>query len=166
MYTELYWIEGPWAGRLAISARPRGGDWLEDELKRWRRAGLDIVVSLLTPDEEEALDLQGEEQLCLDNGLDFRSFPIVDRGVPSPEAKGSTLIEQLDHDLTQGKNIVIHCRQGIGRSGMMAAGILVARGIKAEVALQRVGEARGVEVPETIGQRIWVVGIPNVLISR
>jgi len=61
MYTELYWIEGPWPGRLAISARPRGGDWLEDEVKSWRRAGLDIIVSLLTPDEEEALDLQREK---------------------------------------------------------------------------------------------------------
>jgi protein-tyrosine phosphatase len=124
------------------------------------------VVSLLTPDEEEALDLQGEEQFCRDSGLDFRSFPIVDRGVPSPEVKGLPLIEQLDHDLTQGKNIVIHCRQGIGRSGMIAASILVARGIKAEVAMQRVGEARGVEVPETIGQRTWVVGVPNMLISK
>lgn len=166
MYTELYWIKGPWPGRLAISARPRGGDWLQDELKRWRSAGLDIVVSLLTPDEEEALDLQSEEQFCRHSGLDFRSFPIVDRSVPSPEVKGLPLIEQLDHELTQGKNIVIHCRQGIGRSGMIAAGILVARGIQAEVAMQRVGEARGVEVPETIRQRIWVVSVPTMLIPK
>jgi hypothetical protein len=28
----LYWIEGPWTGRLAISARPRGWDWLQDDV--------------------------------------------------------------------------------------------------------------------------------------
>jgi protein-tyrosine phosphatase len=159
MLTDLYWIEGPWPGRLAISARPRGGDWLEDEVESWRRAGLDVVVSLLTPDEEEALDLQREKQFCRDSGLDFRPFPIVDRSVPAPEVNGLPLIEQLDSELTQGKNILIHCRQGIGRSGMIAAGVLVAGGIRPEVAMKRVSDARGVEVPETLRQRIWITSI-------
>jgi protein-tyrosine phosphatase len=156
MYTELYWIEGPWPGRLAISARPRGGDWLEDEVKRWRRAGLDIIVSLLTPDEEEALDLQHEKQCCRDSGLDFRSFPIVDRSVPASEVKAMRLIEQLGADLIQGRNIAVHCRQGIGRSGLIAASLLVARGIGSEDAMKRVSDARGVEVPETPRQRDWI----------
>jgi len=156
MYTELYWIEGPWPGRLAISARPRGGDWLEDEVKSWRRAGLDIIVSLLTPDEEEALDLQREKQFCRDSGIDLRSFPIVDRSVPASEVKAMRLIGQLDTDLTQGKNIVVHCRQGIGRSGLIAASLLAARGIGSEDAMKRVSDARGVEVPETPRQRDWI----------
>ena len=58
--TQLYWITGPWAGRLAISARPRGGDWLEDEISAWQRAGVDTVVSLLTIDEERDLALERE----------------------------------------------------------------------------------------------------------
>src|SRR5437870_3377638 len=48
---ELSWIEAPWQGRLAISPRPRGGDWLEDEVREWRLAGVEAVVSLLTSDE-------------------------------------------------------------------------------------------------------------------
>jgi hypothetical protein len=32
MRAQLYWIEGPWAGHFAIVPRPRGGDWLEDEI--------------------------------------------------------------------------------------------------------------------------------------
>jgi hypothetical protein len=47
MRTELYWVEGPWSGRLAIMPRPRGGDWLEEEIQSWRRSGIDVVVSLL-----------------------------------------------------------------------------------------------------------------------
>ena len=35
------------AGRLAIMARPRAGDWLEDEISGWRAQGVEIVVSLL-----------------------------------------------------------------------------------------------------------------------
>ena len=52
MSTELRWVEGPWKGKLAIAARPRGGDWLGDEIEAWRRLGIATVVSLLTPEEE------------------------------------------------------------------------------------------------------------------
>src|ERR1700693_5787458 len=36
MTPELIWIPGPWAGRLAMSNRARGGDWLDDEVRGWR----------------------------------------------------------------------------------------------------------------------------------
>jgi len=39
MLTELHWVDGPWPGRLAVAARPRGGDWLavpeKEEQGRW-----------------------------------------------------------------------------------------------------------------------------------
>ena len=51
MLTGLFWVEGPWLGRMAISPRPRGGEWLDDEMKGWRRTGFDAIVSLLGPHE-------------------------------------------------------------------------------------------------------------------
>jgi hypothetical protein len=63
--------------------RPCGGDWLEDEIQSWRQAGVDVVVSLLTREEQTELNLADEEALCRANGIEFGSFPIVDRGVPS-----------------------------------------------------------------------------------
>src|SRR3954470_4439263 len=74
MRTELYWIEGPWRGRLAIMPRPRGGDWLEDEVQSWRRAGIDMIVSLLTREEQLELCLPQEAALCQANGIEFVSF--------------------------------------------------------------------------------------------
>jgi hypothetical protein len=62
MEAELYWIPGPWLGRLAMAPRPRGGDWLADEIASWRHAGLNAVLSLLTPEEEQDLDLAGERE--------------------------------------------------------------------------------------------------------
>ena len=47
MPTKVFWVDGPWRGRLGILPRPRGGDWLRDETMAWREAGLDVVVSLL-----------------------------------------------------------------------------------------------------------------------
>src|SRR5664279_2867071 len=98
MYTELHWMDGPWPGKLAISARPRGGDWLGDELTSWRRSGVDEVVSLLVPEEAEGLELQDEAAYSGDAGLQFRSFPIVDRSVPASKWDALRCIEDLDAD--------------------------------------------------------------------
>src|SRR5205807_7287615 len=105
MLIELYRIEGPWLGRLAIMPRPRGSDWLEDEIKSWRRSGVDVVLSLLTPDESAELSLADEEGLCRANGIHFVSFPIIDRGVPSSMKAFSDLVTKLAEQLVEGKNI-------------------------------------------------------------
>src|SRR5262245_4404258 len=116
MRTELYWISGPWPGRLAIMPRPRGGDWLEDEIQSCARSGVDVVVSLLTREEQSDLNLSDEESLCRASGLDFVSFPIVDRSVPSSAEAFSEQIIKLAEQLAKGQTIAVHCRQGIGRA--------------------------------------------------
>ena len=156
MFTKLYWIDGPWRGRLAISSRPRGGDWLEDEIKNWRSNGLDTVVSLLTPEEMKDLGLQNEEHCCWANGIQFLSFPIIDRSVPSSDSDTVRLLQRLETDLDQGKSISVHCRQGIGRSGLIAVGLLAGRGLSPADAIERVSKARHAMVPETEGQRTWI----------
>jgi protein-tyrosine phosphatase len=156
MFTELYWIDGPWPGRLAISARPRGGDWLEDEIRAWRMAGLDVIVSLLTPEEMESLGLQQEAEISQKNGLEFLSLPIVDRSVPTLDSKTVEILDQIEAALDQGKKITVHCRQGIGRSGLIAASLLVAKGTSPTAAVAQVGKVRRVVVPETPEQRAWI----------
>jgi protein-tyrosine phosphatase len=156
MWTELHWVEGPWPGRLALAARPRGGDWLEDELANWRKAGVDTVLSLLTADEEKELDLQDEARKVKNLGMGFQSFPIRDREVPTSEAKLAAALEELDADLSAGKNAVIHCRQGVGRTGLVAACLLVTKGLSSGAAISSVSAARGTPVPETEEQRRWI----------
>src|SRR5437764_6510613 len=102
MRTELYWVPGPWSGLLAIMPRPRGGDWLEDEIQSWRRSGIDVVVSLLTPDEIADLSLVEEEELARSNGIQFFSFPILDRGVPSSREAVSELASKPAERLADG----------------------------------------------------------------
>src|SRR5919108_323922 len=89
MTGELYPIPGPWPGRLVIVPRPRGGDWLADEIAAWRMAGVDVVVSLLTPEEDAEFDITGERAACLAAGVDFVPFPIPDRGVPADRASAA-----------------------------------------------------------------------------
>ena len=156
MWTQLYWVEGPWPGKLALAARPRGGDWLDDEMAGWRKAGIDTVLSLLTPDEEKDLDLKNEAREAERRGMKFVSFPIQDRKVPGSQAKLAAALENLDADLAAGKNVVIHCRQGIGRTGLVAACLLVTKGLSSGAAISALSGARGNSIPETEEQRRWI----------
>jgi protein-tyrosine phosphatase len=156
MKPRIYWIEGPWAGHLAILARPRGGDWLEGEIRDWKAAGIDVVVSTLTRDEIADLELDQEPAVCRANGMEYLSFSIPDRGVPTSVRSSSDLLHLLEGKLFQGKNVAFHCRQGIGRSALLAAGLLVLAGLEPVKALERVGAARGCTVPETAEQRDWL----------
>jgi len=156
MPTKLYWLDEAWPGRIALSARPRGGDWLADEVADWKRAGIAAVLTLLEPQEEEDLDLRGESAEVRKQGLDFSSYPIPDRQVPASEAKLAQVLEELDRKLSSGKNVLVHCRQGVGRSGLVAACLLVKRGISPGAAVEKISAARGVAVPETEEQREWI----------
>ena len=77
MTTKLYWIEGPWPGRLAILPRPRGGEWLEDEVQSWQQSGLDVVLSLLTHEEIADLALTREAELCQAQGVQFLHRQVI-----------------------------------------------------------------------------------------
>ncbi len=161
--TELHWVNGPWRGRLAMAARPRGGDWLQDEIASWRRSGVATVVSLLEEQEEFDLGLKAERSEAEEQGLRFISFPIVDRDVPVSQSEFGKLLETLHRELAAGQSVAVHCRQGIGRTGLVAACLLVGDGLGPQEAMDRLTAARGVEVPETAQQRRWIANFAGAL---
>lgn len=156
MGTELHWIDGPWLGRVSVSARPRGGDWLADDLAAWKRAGIDVILSMLTPEEELELGLDGESGAARAQGLTYLSFPIPDRDVPRSEAALAEVLEKVTDELKAGTNVLVHCRQGIGRSGLVAACLLVKNGMTPVAAVEKVSAARGYQIPDTDEQREWI----------
>lgn len=164
MAARIYWIEGPWKGKLAIVPRPRGGDWLEDEISDWRKAGIDVVVSFLTPDEVGEFDLEDEGVLCEARGIRFISFAIPDREVPPSQFAAVSLVHDVEQSLTEGKNIALHCRQSVGRSALIAACLLVAAGEDSHRAFERISSARGCTVPDTAEQEQWVTDHASELI--
>ena len=148
MWTKLHWVDGPWPGRLALAARPRGGDWLEDEISAWRSAGVDTVFSLLQPEEEVDLDIVPESAQAKAHGMRFMSFPIEDRQVPQSETELTKALEKLDSELASGRNVVLHCRQGIGRTGLVAACLLLTKGLDPDSAVRKLSAVAASPFPK------------------
>ena len=166
MAAKIFWVTGPWRGRLGIVPRPRGAEWLDDDTRAWREAGIDVVVSLLEAAEEADLDLTGESTSSTTSGLVFRAFPIPDLGVPRSSEAVAELADQLVDALSWGKPVVVHCRQSIGRSAMMVAAVLIAGGLDAETATTAIRQSRGRDVPETQAQRQWISDFSAWLSNR
>jgi protein-tyrosine phosphatase len=156
MPSRLSWLSQAWPGRVALAARPRGGDWLNDEVAEWKRAGIGMALSLLEHHEEESLDLRGEAAEVRRQGIEFTSFPIPDRQVPASEAKLAQALDKVEHALLGSKNVLVHCRQGVGRTGLIAVCLLMKKGMSPGAAVEQVSVARGVAVPETDEQREWI----------
>ena len=165
MKTEVYWITGPWSGQLAIAPRPRGGDWLEDEIHAWRGMGFNVVVSLLTPDEIAEFELEQEERWCQKDSIEFYAFPISDLDVPDSRQALAALIKKLDLALRAGKRVAVHCRQGIGRSGLVTAALLITAGEDVDTVWEHISQSRGRPVPDTDEQRAWVKTFDSAIVN-
>lgn len=152
MIAEIYWI----TEILAIMPHPRGNDWLEDEIASFKEFGVDAIISLLEPTEAYDLELTQEEHWCKEKGILFFHFSILDRDVPTYFDDAKTFIKQIHTLMNEGKKVSIHCRQGGGRSSMIAASLLVLEGYSVEDAFNKIIEKRGCQVPDTQNQIDWV----------
>jgi protein-tyrosine phosphatase len=137
-------------------ARPRSGEWLEDEIGNWQASGIALVVSLLEKEEVSDLGLQGERALCEQHGIDFLPFPIADRGVPAFMQETKAFAAMLLGHIADGRAVAIHCRAGIGRSSIVAGSVLVLEGMSATDALTAIATVRRTPVPDTDAQRLWL----------
>lgn len=152
MRAEIFWI----TDFLATMPRPRGNDWLEDEIISYKNYAVDVVVSLLEADEISELEIEKEQFYCEANGVIFLNFPIGDRQIPKSFEEVYNFAKKLTDFIDEGKKIAIHCRQGIGRASLMAACVLILRGFSVEQSFKIIIEKRGCEVPDTKEQLDWV----------
>src|SRR5215467_5091627 len=151
----LYTIDSPTPGRLATMARPLGHGSLDREMAALRASGVDVVVSLQAADERAEAGLTGEPDAVRRAGLEFRELPIRDMDVPGVAA-ARAVVDAVVGDLRAGRNVVVHCWAGIGRSSTIAAAVLIRLGASAADACETVSGARGMRVPETQEQRAWL----------
>lgn len=151
---EIWPVEGPWPGRLAVCSRPRAGWFLEDDLRALRDAGYGVLVSALAPEEVVIAELERVPALCIEAGIEFDHFPIGNLQV-APVETAAPRIDEWHARLLGGQGIAVHCWASVGRSPTLAAALLVKSGLPAADSWARLSAARGREVPDTGEQRLW-----------
>ena len=147
MKPSLYKIETPTKGSLFQMPKP-SGEWFRDDLQHYQMIGMDHIVSMLERDEAAELGLSDEGMHCEEVGLDFTSFPIPDRYIPELD-EFSPIVACLAQKLEGGQSIGVHCRAGIGRSGLLNCCILKTVGLTTKDAIHAVSESRGLKIPDT-----------------
>ena len=154
---NCYWVL---PGTLLAGEYPAGGtpEGTRARLARLRAAGVRCFVDLTEPGELEPY----ESLLPVDT--DYFRRPIVDHGLPASPAHMAEILDCLRHALRSRRVVYLHCRAGIGRTGMVAGCLLAEQGFSAEEALAELnrrwhasGRARHwPQVPETGAQSDFV----------
>lgn len=142
--------------RLGIMARPRGGQWLDSEIRQLKKQEITALISLLERQEVTELELQEEKNRCIEHGIEFYNLPIPDRSIPDSKNAVQLLIAFIQSQLSTGKNVVIHCRMGIGRSSIIAGAFLLTEGYNAKDIFNHISGLRGLKVPDTAEQIRWL----------
>ena len=112
---------------------------------------IDEIICLATPEEIRLKSPQYANALKLDRYIwRQRMFPIPNFGVPPDRQAFLQLARELARQLLSGNKLLIHCGGGIGRSGTLAIGLLIALGMGTEKARDAVTSAYS--YPETTVQ--------------
>lgn len=142
---------------LAVVLCPRGGRHLAGELRHLKRSGVHTLVSLLSSDQVEMLDLEQESSIAKSLGMEFLHHPIPDHELPPDLRAFRSLVADLARRLRAGDCIGIHCWGSIGRATVTAACTLIHLGWSPKTALAAVETARGCPVPDTEEQERWIL---------
>ena len=153
-------------GKLYISMAPGKKDskWnrdLDEDLECIINHDIDIVVCLLQWSELNTLNIIDYPLKAQELGLTFFHLPIKDRNVPLQKDVIS-IIPIIVHHLAQGKNILIHCRAGLGRAGLICACCLIHFGYGGRSAIDVVRTLRPYAI-QTTQQEDCVISYGNYL---
>ncbi|MDB2692082.1 cyclin-dependent kinase inhibitor 3 family protein [Luminiphilus sp.] len=139
-----------------------------DEPRQWRRDldadlrairdwGAGLIVTLIEDCEFRLLGVEELEKRTLAAGMAWQHLPITDVQVPNRRLEDAwiatgPMVHQL---LNDGQRVLVHCRGGLGRAGIVAARVLIEQGFSPDEAINKVRSVRPGAI-ETRAQESYV----------
>jgi hypothetical protein len=157
-----YWVI---PGSLLAGEHPTGADEAETRARLGilREAGIDCFIDLTEEGElaEYTHLLRPEDE--------YVRFEIPDMGVPYQVARTMDLLLGLRMALGRGRGIYLHCRAGIGRTGLIVGCFLAEEEPSGKSAVKRLNRlwkqsarsAQWPKVPQTVEQANYIRQWPD-----
>lgn len=155
-------------GRIGITFCPgkhdrlaATGSWSRDldlDLRVIQAWGAKLVLTLVEPHELVELQVPQLGHKVQSYGMQWRHLPIADYSVPDSEFEQQWQVHgaEIRHLLRNGDNVLVHCKGGLGRAGMIAARLLVELGMQPDEAISYVRRERRGAI-ETYAQQTVVL---------
>ena len=145
---DLHSAAGPWSRSLSKDLA---------DIAAW---GARVMVTAI---EDHEFDLLHVETLGRDArtwGMEWFHLPIRDAFPPDRRFENAwrSAGPRIHEVLTQGSKVLVHCRGGLGRAGVIAARVLVEEGMEPRTAMATVRAARPGSI-ETREQERYVLGL-------
>jgi hypothetical protein len=160
---NTYWVI---PGRLLAGEYPGDPDdsRARQRLARLQDAGIDSFVDLT---EEGELP---PYSLWLPKQAEYFRSPIVDTGVPNNVSETRAVLAAIHAALARGKGVYVHCRAGIGRTGLIMGCFLADEETSGRAALKTLNRlwrqsercSSWPDVPQTAGQAAYIRGWPKL----
>jgi ADP-ribosyl-[dinitrogen reductase] hydrolase len=156
---------GATLGRVGITFCPgkydenaATGSWDRDlnvDLDAIRDWGAAAVVTLVESEELTLLRAERLGEETVRRGMRWFHLPIADVSTPDEEFEQRWDVEgaEIRALLRDGRDVLIHCRGGLGRAGTIGARLLVELGMEPAEAIQQVRAARPGAIETTAQER-------------
>jgi protein-tyrosine phosphatase len=144
-------------GRLIAGRHPsaRGAENAPAEVEELAAAGVTLFLDLTQQGELEPYSS------LVTPPARYLNLPIRDFSIPTRDGL-IAILDEIDGELAAGGLVYVHCWAGCGRTGVVVGSWLVRHGMDPNAALGRIAEARGLGCPQTLEQRIFVLGWEEV----
>jgi protein-tyrosine phosphatase len=133
-------------GIIFLGRAPGHGSDRHEDFREIKQAGVSKIYSL--QEEQELLylsngteNIENRRESLSALGIEMVHSPVRDFGVPAIE-QAEELTKMILSDVTEGKNVLIHCMGGLGRTGTIVACVLVRTGISPDNAVAKVRSVR------------------------
>jgi len=119
-------------------------DRIENDLQCISNWGAKIIVTLLELREIAALGIATLPGSILSKEMLWLHLPMGNNVLPAEdfEEKWHSVRDKLIHCLQRGERVLIHCKEGVGRSALVAVRLLIEAGIDPDSAIRAVRKAR------------------------